>query len=101
MNRSGHGPAVGPLWVNRVDFPMSALRPLMPQERRREHPTQGNLTPRPTRTPGHRFSPVGSSYAIVCTITGPARAVAGPASSGARFSSIHVSARLFDSPAPA
>src|SRR5262245_58299462 len=40
-------------------------------------------------------------YAKVCTITGPANAVAGPLSRGARFCSIHVSARLFDSSAPA
>ena len=40
-------------------------------------------------------------YAKVCTITGPAIAVAGPASSGVRFCSIHASARLFNSSAPA
>jgi hypothetical protein len=40
-------------------------------------------------------------YAKVCTITGPAIAVAGPASSGVRLCSIHVSTRLFDSAAPA
>ena len=43
----------------------------------------------------------GPFLAKVCTITGPAIAVAGPASSGARFCSIHTSARLFDSSAPA
>jgi hypothetical protein len=36
-------------------------------------------------------------YANVCTITGPATAVAGPMSRGC---SIHASPRLFDSPAP-
>jgi hypothetical protein len=40
-------------------------------------------------------------YAKVCTITGPANAVAGPVSRGARFCSIHLTARLFDSSAPA
>jgi len=40
-------------------------------------------------------------YAKVCTITGPAIAVAGPASSGVRLCSIHASTRLFDSAAPA
>jgi hypothetical protein len=42
-----------------------------------------------------------TGYAKVCTITGPAIAVAGPASRGVRFCSIHASARLFDSAAPA
>ncbi len=41
------------------------------------------------------------AYAKVCTITGPAIAVAGPARSGVRFCSIHARARLFDSSAPA
>ena len=40
-------------------------------------------------------------YAKVCTITGPAIAVAGPASRGVRLCSIHASTRLFDSSAPA
>lgn len=40
-------------------------------------------------------------YANVCTITGPAIAVAGPVSRGARFCSIHASPRLLDSSAPA
>ena len=40
-------------------------------------------------------------YAKACTITGPAIAVAGPASSGVRLCSIHASTRLFDSAAPA
>jgi hypothetical protein len=40
-------------------------------------------------------------YAKVCTITGPATAVAGPVSRGARFCSIHASPRLLDSSAPA
>jgi hypothetical protein len=40
-------------------------------------------------------------HANVCTITGPAVALAGPASRGVRFSSIQVSARRFDSSAPA
>ena len=39
--------------------------------------------------------------ASVCTITGPAIAVAGPVNSGARSCSIHASARLFDSSAAA
>ena len=39
--------------------------------------------------------------ASVCTITGPAIAVAGPVSSGARSVSIHASARLLDSSAAA
>jgi hypothetical protein len=43
----------------------------------------------------------GAGYANVCTITGPAVAVAGPTSKGARLSSIHASTRLFDSSAPA
>jgi hypothetical protein len=42
-----------------------------------------------------------SRYAKVWTITGPASAVAGPASNGPRFCSIHAIARLFDSSAPA
>ncbi len=40
-------------------------------------------------------------YAKVCTITGPAIAEGGPASSGVRLFSIHASARLLDSSAPA
>jgi hypothetical protein len=40
-------------------------------------------------------------YAKVCTITGPATAVAGPVSRGVRFCSIHASPRLLDSSAPA
>ena len=40
-------------------------------------------------------------YAKVCTITGPAIAVADSVSRGARFCLIHGSARLFDSSAPA
>jgi hypothetical protein len=40
-------------------------------------------------------------YANVCTITGPATAVAGPVSRGARLCSIHASPRLLDSSAPA
>ena len=39
--------------------------------------------------------------ASVCTITGPAIAVAGPVNSGASSCSIHASARLFDSSAAA
>jgi hypothetical protein len=39
-------------------------------------------------------------YAKVCTITGPAIAVAGPANRGVRLCSIHASTRLFDSSAP-
>ena len=41
------------------------------------------------------------TYANVCTITGPAMAVAGPARRGVRLCSIQASARLFDSSAPA
>jgi hypothetical protein len=40
-------------------------------------------------------------YAKVCTITGPAIAVACPTSNGARFCSIQAMARLFASSAPA
>ena len=50
---------------------------------------------------GFSLKPTVSRYAKVYTITGPANAVAGPLSRGARFCSIHVSARLFDSSAPA
>ena len=39
-------------------------------------------------------------YAKVCTITGPAIAMAGPASRGVRLCSIHASTRLFHSPPP-
>ena len=42
-----------------------------------------------------------SDQASVCTITGPAMAVAGPVRSGASSCSIHASARLFDSSAAA
>ena|ERR1700712_3041471 len=41
------------------------------------------------------------SYAKVCTITGPATAVAASVSRGVRFCSIHASPRLLDSSAPA
>ena len=49
----------------------------------------------------HRMSRTHSLQASVCTITGPAIAVAGPVNSGARSCSIHASARLLDSSAAA
>src|ERR1700730_1827196 len=58
------------------------------------------LSPSLLRTPTTAHANC-AAYAKVCTITGPAIAVAGPASSGVRLSSIHASARLFDSSAPA
>jgi hypothetical protein len=48
-----------------------------------------------------RRSDTSYRHPNVCTITGPAVAVSGPTSRGARLSSIHASTRLFDSSAPA
>jgi hypothetical protein len=46
-------------------------------------------------------APCWARYAKVCTMTGPAIAVAGPTRSGVRLCSIHARTRLFDSSAPA
>ena len=56
------------------------------------HPSRGGGS-----APVHAFA----DQASVCTITGPAIAVAGPVNSGARSCSIHASARLLDSSAAA
>ena len=53
------------------------------------------------RAPHHERPLQRVAQASVCTITGPAIAVAGPVNSGARSCSIHASARLFDSSAAA
>jgi hypothetical protein len=50
---------------------------------------------------GRQVSRALACYANVWTITGPATAVAGPTSRGARLCSIQASARLFASSAPA
>lgn len=52
------------------------------------------------RRPGASAPPSVECQARVCTMTGPATAVAGAVSSGDKLLSIHASALLFDSSAP-
>ena len=97
LNRAVHRPA------SEQSRRQSCARPLRqhyPRECQSQKARVPGVEPRhPTPVPSRQGRPI--HYANVCTITGPATAVAGPVSRGARFCSIHASPRLLDSSAPA
>ena len=92
---------VGDQRLIRIAGELHRRQPRVPIRRNHRRDRDGVIEVASPTDANDRACALVPAYAKVCTITGPAIAVAGPARSGVKFCSIHARARLFDSSAPA